>query len=217
MAQVAPSRPVMKFVPPPAHSHPSASSLSQRVRPPENPRPASDYCHACNPPTKNQLDSVAPTGRGNIQTNGTVRGVGTAFVVTFFPCGLKVSVPFMNWVRGPASEIAGGKEYPYECWPCSEIAVLTTCLRSGRPLRSRGATGSSTANSWDQKAAAAYLESQGKAWWMEWPKSARDHETFLPCPCHTAVPYALFSAGPLFVSHSPKTALSRKCKRRLLG
>src|SRR3989449_3734821 len=46
-----------------------------------------------------------------------------------------------------------------------------------------------TAGSWDQKAAAAYLD-QRAGWWMEWPKSARDHETFC-VSCHTAVPYAL--------------------------
>src|SRR5712671_908292 len=46
-----------------------------------------------------------------------------------------------------------------------------------------------TANSWDQRAAAAYLD-QRAGWWMEWPKAARDHETFC-VSCHTAVPYAL--------------------------
>jgi squalene-hopene/tetraprenyl-beta-curcumene cyclase len=45
------------------------------------------------------------------------------------------------------------------------------------------------AGSWDQKAAAAYLD-QRAAWWFEWPKSARDHQTFC-ISCHTAVPYAL--------------------------
>jgi squalene-hopene/tetraprenyl-beta-curcumene cyclase len=44
-------------------------------------------------------------------------------------------------------------------------------------------------NSWDQKAAAAYLD-QRQGWWMEWPKAARDHDTFC-ISCHTAVPYAL--------------------------
>src|SRR5260370_11065424 len=44
-------------------------------------------------------------------------------------------------------------------------------------------------SSWNQKAAAAYLD-QRAAWWMEWPKAARDHETFC-VSCHTAVPYAL--------------------------
>src|SRR5580700_10482372 len=46
-----------------------------------------------------------------------------------------------------------------------------------------------TANSWDQKAAAAYLD-QRAAWWMGWPRAARDHETFC-VSCHTAVPYAM--------------------------
>jgi squalene-hopene/tetraprenyl-beta-curcumene cyclase len=44
-------------------------------------------------------------------------------------------------------------------------------------------------NSWDQRAAAAYLD-QRAGWWMEWPKAARDHQTFC-VSCHTAVPYAL--------------------------
>jgi squalene-hopene/tetraprenyl-beta-curcumene cyclase len=45
------------------------------------------------------------------------------------------------------------------------------------------------ANSWDQKAAAAYLD-QRAGWWMAWPRAARDHETFC-VSCHTAVPYAM--------------------------
>ncbi len=46
----------------------------------------------------------------------------------------------------------------------------------------------STAN-WSPKAAAAYLDERS-GWWMTWPKSARDHETFC-ISCHTAAPYAL--------------------------
>jgi squalene-hopene/tetraprenyl-beta-curcumene cyclase len=49
--------------------------------------------------------------------------------------------------------------------------------------------GTIAASSWDQKAAAAYLD-QRASWWMEWPRAARDHETFC-VSCHTAVPYAL--------------------------
>lgn len=49
--------------------------------------------------------------------------------------------------------------------------------------------GTIVASSWDQKAAAAYLD-QRASWWMEWPRAARDHETFC-VSCHTAVPYAL--------------------------
>jgi squalene-hopene/tetraprenyl-beta-curcumene cyclase len=45
------------------------------------------------------------------------------------------------------------------------------------------------ASSWDQKAAAAYLDQRAN-WWMEWPRAARDHDTFC-VSCHTAVPYAL--------------------------
>jgi squalene-hopene/tetraprenyl-beta-curcumene cyclase len=44
-------------------------------------------------------------------------------------------------------------------------------------------------NSWDLKSAAAYLDRRA-TWWMDWPKAARDHETFC-VSCHTAVPYAL--------------------------
>jgi len=46
-----------------------------------------------------------------------------------------------------------------------------------------------TSNSWDAKAAAAYLDRR-QLWWMEWPRAQRDHETFC-VSCHTAVPYAL--------------------------
>jgi squalene-hopene/tetraprenyl-beta-curcumene cyclase len=45
------------------------------------------------------------------------------------------------------------------------------------------------ATSWDQKAAAGYLD-QRAGWWMNWPRAARDHETFC-VSCHTAVPYAM--------------------------
>ncbi len=45
------------------------------------------------------------------------------------------------------------------------------------------------ASSWDPKAAAAYLD-QREAWWMEWPRAQRDHETFC-VSCHTVLPYAL--------------------------
>lgn len=45
------------------------------------------------------------------------------------------------------------------------------------------------ANSWDPKGAAAYLDRR-QAWWMDWPKAQRDHQTFC-VSCHTALPYAL--------------------------
>jgi squalene-hopene/tetraprenyl-beta-curcumene cyclase len=42
---------------------------------------------------------------------------------------------------------------------------------------------------WSPKAAAAYLDERS-AWWMAWPKAARDHGTFC-VSCHTLAPYAL--------------------------
>src|SRR5437899_4355558 len=67
------------------------------------------------------------------------------------------------------------------------------------------------ASSWDQQAAAAYLD-QRAAWWMEWPKAARDHETFC-VSCHTAVPYAL--SRPALRKPLAESALSAN-ERRLL-
>ena len=52
----------------------------------------------------------------------------------------------------------------------------------------------STVTNWSPKAAAAYLDERS-TWWMNWPKSARDHGTFC-ISCHTAAPYAL-SRGAL--------------------
>jgi len=45
------------------------------------------------------------------------------------------------------------------------------------------------ATEWNPKAAAAYLD-QRFTWWMNWPKSERDHGTFC-ISCHTAAPYGL--------------------------
>ena len=50
-----------------------------------------------------------------------------------------------------------------------------------------------TSSSWDQKAAAAYLDRR-QDWWSQWPRSQRDHDTFC-VSCHTAVPYALSRAA----------------------
>ena len=62
----------------------------------------------------------------------------------------------------------------------SDPKAMTIC---GHPPETK------MASSWDQKAAAAYLD-QRQGWWMDWSKAARDHETFC-VSCHTAVPYAL--------------------------
>jgi squalene-hopene/tetraprenyl-beta-curcumene cyclase len=47
----------------------------------------------------------------------------------------------------------------------------------------------SAPDNWSPKAAAAYLD-QRITWWMDWPKSARDHGTFC-ISCHTAATYGL--------------------------
>jgi squalene-hopene/tetraprenyl-beta-curcumene cyclase len=68
------------------------------------------------------------------------------------------------------------------------ICALATCMVSslfvacGRPA-------AKVATSWDQKAAAAYLD-QREGWWMGWSGATRDHGTFC-VSCHTSVAYAL--------------------------
>src|SRR5271165_3622628 len=67
---------------------------------------------------------------------------------------------------------------------CATVFGLTTSLFFG-PLRAAG----NDSDIWNSKAAAAYLD-QRATWWMAWPSSARDHDTFC-ISCHTALPYAL--------------------------
>src|SRR5437667_3893814 len=69
-----------------------------------------------------------------------------------------------------------------------EACALATCLVAGL-YRAISPPETKAGNSWDQKAAAAYLE-QRAGWWITWPVAGRDHETFC-ISCHTAVPYAL--------------------------
>jgi len=82
---------------------------------------------------------------------------------------------------------------------CVAAFTTATCWQT-RPLvaessgpKPRAATpnrpGPKVAASWDQKAAAAYLDGR-QGWWIEWPRAQRDHDTFC-VSCHTAVPYAL--------------------------
>jgi squalene-hopene/tetraprenyl-beta-curcumene cyclase len=51
------------------------------------------------------------------------------------------------------------------------------------------ACGRHDSETWDQRAAAAYLDSR-EAWWASWPSAARDQTTFC-VSCHTALPYAM--------------------------
>jgi squalene-hopene/tetraprenyl-beta-curcumene cyclase len=114
----------------------------------------------------------------------------------------------MNWAG--SFGITGKGEIPMNA-TLKHISALTACLVVGALAVGRH-TESSSASSWDQKAAAAYLDQRAN-WWMDWPKSARDHETFC-VSCHTAVPYALSRSAlrkPL-----AETAPSAN-ERRLLG
>jgi squalene-hopene/tetraprenyl-beta-curcumene cyclase len=70
----------------------------------------------------------------------------------------------------------------------TRLWALATCLVAGLVTASSPPE-TKVADSWDQKAAAAYLD-QRAGWWTTWPVAARDHETFC-VSCHTAVPYAL--------------------------
>jgi squalene-hopene/tetraprenyl-beta-curcumene cyclase len=65
------------------------------------------------------------------------------------------------------------------------------------------------AQSWSEKAAAAYLDGRFN-WWTTWPQTARDHDTFC-ISCHTALPYAM--ARPALrqaVGDQGPSALERK-------
>ena len=46
---------------------------------------------------------------------------------------------------------------------------------------------------WSPAKAAAYLDTRS-TWWISWPKSARDHDTFC-VSCHTATPFSLGRAA----------------------
>src|SRR6516162_8159571 len=80
---------------------------------------------------------------------------------------------------------------------CLVVATFVTGWHNGATAAtsSKGAAAdpdkqeTKIANSWDPKAAAAYLDRR-QSWWMDWPRAQRDHETFC-VSCHTAVPYAL--------------------------
>lgn len=69
---------------------------------------------------------------------------------------------------------------------------LATCLAWGL-LTGCASSRANNNNSWNPKAAAAYLD-QREDWWMGWQGSARDHGTFC-ISCHTALPYALSRAA----------------------
>jgi squalene-hopene/tetraprenyl-beta-curcumene cyclase len=71
------------------------------------------------------------------------------------------------------------------------IQLLALILATGAAVACSHAkaTQAKSAESWDPKSAAAYLD-QRETTWMEWPGAARDHDTFC-VSCHTAVPYIM--------------------------
>jgi squalene-hopene/tetraprenyl-beta-curcumene cyclase len=62
----------------------------------------------------------------------------------------------------------------------AHAAVLAVLFVSGSAIAQQ---------TWNPNKAAAYLDERS-AWWMTWPKAARDHGTFC-VSCHTLAPYAL--------------------------
>jgi squalene-hopene/tetraprenyl-beta-curcumene cyclase len=81
-----------------------------------------------------------------------------------------------------------------------KIVLLTACFLSGflgacsgsgshAPATFLSPPEADLSHSWDQKAAAAYLDQRMDAW-IAWPHAARDHQTFC-VSCHTALAYSL--------------------------
>lgn len=72
-----------------------------------------------------------------------------------------------------------------------QIRLLALVLATGTAVACSHTktTQAKSPESWDPKAAAAYLD-QREASWMQWPGAARDHDTSC-VSCHTALPYIL--------------------------
>ena len=68
------------------------------------------------------------------------------------------------------------------------VLVLSSCLLLGFATPGPDLQ-SHAASSWDQTAAAKYLDSR-ESFWLSWSESQRDHGTAC-VSCHTALPYAL--------------------------
>jgi squalene-hopene/tetraprenyl-beta-curcumene cyclase len=90
------------------------------------------------------------------------------------------------------------------------ITALTMCLVAAA-MASCSRPTPKVSNSWDPKAAAAYLDYRA-GWWMEWTGSARDHGTFC-ISCHTALPYALSRSALRPALAEPSSTVS---ERRLI-
>jgi hypothetical protein len=67
--------------------------------------------------------------------------------------------------------------------------LISLSLLAGAFAAEPSADSSKAEGTWDQTAAARYLDSR-ESWWLKWPVSQRDHGTAC-VSCHTALPYAL--------------------------
>jgi squalene-hopene/tetraprenyl-beta-curcumene cyclase len=61
------------------------------------------------------------------------------------------------------------------------------------PTPATGPVSTATLSVWSPAKAAAYLDKRS-TWWISWPSSARDHDTFC-VSCHTATPFSLSRAA----------------------
>lgn len=68
---------------------------------------------------------------------------------------------------------------------CCGLLAMALAVREATPVKA--------ASTWNPSAAARYMDAR-QTWWMNWPKSHRDHETVC-VSCHTVLPYALGRAS----------------------
>jgi squalene-hopene/tetraprenyl-beta-curcumene cyclase len=91
-------------------------------------------------------------------------------------------------------------------WAYLLLAGSVTAISLGRVASVHGASADSPETSragWNQKAAAAYLDSR-EVWWQDWPRAQKDHGTIC-ISCHTVVPYAM--ARPALRQQLSETAM----------
>src|SRR5687768_17907593 len=69
------------------------------------------------------------------------------------------------------------------------LAALALVLACSVGVATSTSSTESTANDFDARAAAAYLDARAEAW-STWPNAQRDRGTFC-ISCHTTLPYAL--------------------------
>ena len=67
--------------------------------------------------------------------------------------------------------------------------LVAATAHAASPASAANATAASSPTTWNQAAAAHYLDSR-EVWWQGWPAAERDHKTVC-VSCHTVVPYAL--------------------------